>query len=73
MLQETSQRDKIELFFRAKGVTSKSFLDKSDPYILVDCSMHGSMNTIGRTESIKDDPNPIWKRTVCVTYVWDAV
>lgn len=73
MLLDTSHRDKIELFFRCKNVWSKSFLDKSDPYILVDMSMHGSMQTVGRTESVKDDPNPIFKRTVCVPYVWDAV
>lgn len=68
MLEDTFNRKKIELRFRCKDLPSKSFLDKSDPYILVECLVNGIIVPIGKTEVVAKEPNPVFEKPVLLPH-----
>ena len=67
MINDTSSREKIELFLRCKNLINKSFFDKSDPYVLVDSNSGGVKSDLGKTEVIRDEPNPVFQKTIFVS------
>ncbi|KAI0559722.1 C2 [Gracilaria domingensis] len=63
------QLSQVELRFSADGLANKDFLSLSDPFIVCHTLRNGlPVDRIGRTETVKDDLNPVWYTTICFTY-----
>jgi len=56
------------LSFACKGLRNLDTFSKSDPIVVIRQKMRGVMVEIGRTETIEDDLNPIFKRKIYVDW-----
>lgn len=59
----------IELRFSARDLANKDFLSLSDPFLVCHAISNGkATERIGRTETVKDDLNPMWTTTISFEY-----
>lgn len=59
----------IELRFAAADLANKDFLSLSDPFLVCHTLWRGRpAERIGRTETVKDDLNPVWTTTISFTH-----
>lgn len=58
----------IELRFSATGLANKDLFSLSDPFLVCHALREGKpAERIGRTETVKDDLNPVWATTISFT------
>lgn len=64
-----SNNQQIELRFSANNLANKDFLSLSDPFLVCHSVADGYLiEKIGRTETVKDDLNPVWTTTISFTH-----
>ncbi|KPA85390.1 copine i-like protein [Leptomonas pyrrhocoris] len=67
-----STHTQVQLFFKCHKLIDADTFSKSDPYIVVyDLTMNGPKNAVGRTETIRDNLNPVFKTPVSVNYFFE--
>lgn len=64
---------KIELTVSCKNLADKDILSKSDPFVVVCQVIPGTQRTmqIARTETVKDDLNPIFQTKISLDYFFE--
>lgn len=60
----------VNLYFKAINLRNKDNFSKSDPYVVVYLQSNGQWNEVGRTESIGNNLNPVFKKGVQIGYVF---
>ncbi|PXF42067.1 Copine-5 [Gracilariopsis chorda] len=59
----------IELRFSANNLANKDLFSLSDPFLVCHTLRNGlPVDRIGRTETVRDDLNPLWATTISFTY-----
>jgi hypothetical protein len=65
---------KVDLYISCSGLSNLDFLSKSDPQVRVflkDGPTASTWTQVGETEMIKDNLNPVFKKTVQVFYQFE--
>ncbi|CAN8062080.1 unnamed protein product [Agarophyton chilense] len=63
------QSQSVELRFAARALANKDLLSLSDPFLVCHTLRDGRpVHRIGRTETVKDDLNPVWYTTICFSF-----
>ncbi|CAK55659.1 unnamed protein product (macronuclear) [Paramecium tetraurelia] len=70
----TKDREKIELFFSARGLANKDVLSDSDPqlYVYLTEGKQGAEKLIAKTEVKKNNLNPDWKVSVVLDFIFEV-
>ncbi len=65
----------IEMYLSGKDLMDMDFFSKSDPYIKVyfQVNSHAKEQLICRTETIDNNLNPVWKKPILLSYIFEAV
>ena len=58
----------VEISISCKALIRKDLLSKSDPFCILYLQEGRSYREIGRTETIKDDQNPVFQKTILARY-----
>ncbi|KAL7709253.1 copine i-like protein [Lotmaria passim] len=62
----------VQLFFKCNKLLDADITSKSDPYVVVyDLTGNGPKNAVGRTETIRNNLNPVFKTPVTVNYFFE--
>ena len=76
-MQDTSDREKIELYFQCKNLKDMDTFSKSDPQLVVSMSMPAfrqnaaQWNEIWKSEVIDNNLNPIFSKTLEMDYIFE--
>jgi len=69
---EQDDKEKIELFLSCRRLANKDVFSKSDPYVKIYMGKAGGgYNLIGQTETIQDNLNPNFSKSIVVDYVFE--
>ena len=67
-MAQTTKSATVELRFSASGLANKDLFSLSDPFLVCHALRKGKpAERIGRTETVKDDLNPVWATTISFT------
>ncbi|KAI6661556.1 Copine-9-like [Oopsacas minuta] len=61
----------VEISISCKGLVKKDLLSKSDPFCVLSLQEGRSYRELGRTETIKDNQNPVFQKTIITRYYFE--
>jgi len=75
MVDHAGISSKVELFISCKDLPSKDVLSKSDPFAVLSIKdvATGRLNELGRTETIKNNENPTFKKQFLMDYHFEEI
>ena len=72
-LKMTTEKTRVQLFFRAEGLSDRDTTSKSDPYLLLSTQPSvGASAVLGRTETIANSISPKWNTGVWLDYFFET-
>lgn len=68
----SSDYEQVELYLSCAKLKDLDFIGKSDPKVKVSMQKEGQWAFVGETETLKDNLNPEFKKTVTVDYIFES-
>jgi len=68
----SSDYEQVELYLSCNKLKDLDFVGKSDPRVKVYLQKDGHWTNVGETETIKDNLNPEFKKTVSVDFIFES-
>jgi Ca2+-dependent lipid-binding protein len=73
MLPGNDMFERVELYFNGRNLKDLDFFSKSDPSLLFFQENPASvLKAVGKTEVVKDNVNPDWKKSFQLNYIFEA-
>ena len=75
MIGDNNLSQRIEIYISCRNLKSLDILSKSDPYVKVSYRKDFSQQNffaLGQTESISNQPNPNFKQTFVIDYLFES-
>ena len=74
MVESSFLSTKVELFLCARNIPNMDTFSKSDPYCVayIQTPPTNQYTEIGRTETVRDDLNPNWSRTIIADFFFET-
>jgi len=68
----TGDYEQVELYFSCSKLKDLDYVGKSDPQVRVFLQTNGQWGLVGQTETLQDNLNPTFKKTVLVDFIFET-